>query len=152
MRAAALALAALALMGAAPVTHHATGTFEVKITSEGDSPALEGGLPTARMGLAKTFSGGMTGTAIGTMLSAGVPKPGSFAAYVALDQFHGTVDGKAGGFLLLHRATMTKVGGGEFSVTIAEDSGTGALAGIQGTLAIEIKGGVHHYDLSYTLP
>jgi hypothetical protein len=148
-------LCALALTAAAPgekAMHHATGTFEVKITPEAQGPAPEGGLPTARMGLAKTFSGGMTGTAVGTMLSAGMPKPGEVAVYVAVDQFRGTVDGKAGGFVLLHRGTMTKAGGGDLSVVIAPDSGTGALEGIEGTLSIEVTGGQHKYDLTYTLP
>ena len=86
------------------------------------------------------------------MLSAGTPAPGQPAAYVAIDQFAGTLDGRRGGFVLLHRGTMTRAGGSELSVTIAPDSGTGALAGIAGTLAIEVKNGVHRYDLAYTLP
>lgn len=131
---------------------HATGTFEVTITPKAQSDAPDGGLPTSRMGIAKTFSGGMMGTATGTMLAAGTPKPGAAAGYVAIDQFAGTIDGKAGGFLLLHRGTMTKAGASDLSVVIAPDSGTGALDGISGTLAIEITGGEHHYDLAYTLP
>jgi hypothetical protein len=152
---AALFGAALLLIGASPevsVTHHATGTFDVKITPEAQGEAPEGGLPTARMSLAKTFSGGMIGTAQGTMLSAGTPHPGSAGAYVAIDQFHGTVDGRAGGFLLLHRATMDKASKPDMSIVIAPDTGTGALVGIAGTFAIEVKDGVHHYDLAYTLP
>lgn len=132
--------------------HHATGTFDVKITPEAQGDAPAGGLPTSRMGIAKTFHGGMTGTATGTMLAAGTPKPGSAAGYVAVDQFRGTVDGKAGGFLLLHRGTMTRSGASDLSVVIAPDSGTGALEGIAGTFAIRVEGGQHHYDLAYTLP
>lgn len=130
---------------------HATGTFEVKITPEAQGEAPAGGLPTSRMGLSKTFNGGMTGTATGTMLAAGAPRPGQPAGYVAIDQFEGTVDGRQGGFLLLHRGTMTRAGGSDLSVTIAPDTGTGALAGIAGTLRIEIKDGKHLYDLAYTL-
>ena len=107
--------------------HHATGTFEVSITPEAQAPATEGALPTSRMGLVKHFSGGLTGTAHGTMLAAGAPKPGSAAAYVAIDQFQGSVDGKAGGFVLLHQGTMTKAGGGDLTITVAPDTGTGAL-------------------------
>lgn len=129
---------------------HATGTFEVKLTPEAQSPAAEGAMATGRMALAKTFSGGMTGTASGTMLSAG--SPGAAMAYVAIDQFRGSVNGRSGGFLLLHRGTMTKAGGGDLSIVIAPDTGTGALAGIEGTLSIEIRNGVHHYDLAYKLP
>ena len=132
--------------------HHATGTFEVTVTPELQQPAIDGGLPTSRMGIAKTFAGGLVGTARGTMLAAGVPAPGQAAAYVAVDQVRGTLDGREGGFVLLHRGTMTRAGGSDLEVTIAPDSGTGALAGIAGTLSIEIEGGVHRYDLAYTLP
>jgi hypothetical protein len=135
-----------------PMTHHATGSFEVKITPEASDTSTGQAMPTARMGLDKQFSGGLTGHAKGTMLSAGAPKPGSAAAYVAIDQFTGTLDGKAGGFLLVHRGFMTKAGGGDLDVTIAPDSGTGALEGISGSLKIEIKDGKHLYDLTYSLP
>ena len=131
---------------------HATGTFTVTITPEAQADAPNGGLPTGRMGIAKTFTGGMTGTAAGTMLSAGAPAPGQAGAYVAVDQFHGTVDGHAGGFLLLHRGTMDKAGTPDLDVVISPDTGTGALEGIAGSFSIEIKDGVHQYDLAYTLP
>jgi hypothetical protein len=131
---------------------HATGTFEVTITPEAQVPAKSEGMPTSRMGLSKTFSGGLTGAAVGTMLAAGTPKPGEPAAYVAIDQFRGSVDGRAGGFLLLHRGTMTRGGDGELTVMVAPDTGTGALAGITGTLSIEVKDGKHLYDFAYSLP
>ena len=121
------------------------------MTPEAQGAAPAGGLPTARMGIAKTFSGPMAGRATGTMLSAGTPGAGSVAAYVAVDQFTGSVDGRKGGFLLLHRGTMSSAGA-RLSVEIAPDSGTGELAGIAGTLAINPSGGVHRYDLAYTLP
>ncbi len=134
------------------IMHHATGTFEVKMTPEAQGDAPSGGLPTSRMGIAKTFTGGMIGTATGTMLAAGTPKPGQPAGYVAIDQFTGSVDGKAGSFLLLHRGTIDKAGGSNLSVIIAPDSGTGALEGIAGSFDIKIEGGEHRYDLAYTLP
>ena len=132
--------------------HHATGGFEVTLTPEAQAPAPEGGLPTARLGLRKVFTGALVGEAVGTMLSAGTPAPGQVAAYVAIDQVRGTLDGRAGGFLLVHRGTMTRAGGGDLTVEIAPDSGTGALAGIAGTLRIEIRDGKHFYDLAYSLP
>jgi len=134
------------------MTHHVTGTFEVKITPEAQGEAPEGGLPTGRMAIAKTFVGGMTGSAQGIMLSAGAPTPGNAGAYVAVDQFRGTVDGKPGGFLLLHRATMDKAGNGVLDIVIAPDTGTDTLTGISGAFSIEVRDGVHHYDLAYTLP
>ena len=131
---------------------HATGDFEVTMTPEAQTPAQGGGLPTSRIAIAKTFTGGLVGQASGTMLTAGVPAAGHAAAYVAVDQFHGTLDGRTGGFILLHRGTVTRAGVSELSVTIAPDSGTGALAGIEGTLVIRQTGKQHHYDLSYSLP
>jgi len=37
-------------------------------------------------------------------------------------------------------------------ITVVPDSGAGALAGITGTLAIEIADGVHRYRFDYALP
>lgn len=139
------------LQGQGVMTKHATGNFEVKMTPEAqDVPA--DGVPTARMTLHKRFSGPLDGVATGTMLSAGTPAAGHAAAYVAIDQFAGTLDGRKGGFLLLHRGTMSKTGASELTVVVAPDSGTGALEGILGTLTIKVEGGKHLYDFTYTLP
>jgi hypothetical protein len=132
--------------------HHATGTFEVKMTPEAQGEAPHHSVPTARMGLYKVFEGGLIGTALGTMLSAGTPKAGSAAAYVAIDQFTGALDGKKGGFMLVHRGTMSKTGDSDLSVIIAPDSGTGALEGISGSFTIKIKDGKHFYEIDYHLP
>lgn len=135
-----------------PTMHHATGVFTVTVTPEAQADAPAGGVPTGRMGIAKTFTGGMIGAAVGTMLTVGVREPGQAAAYVAVDQFSGSVDGHAGGFVLLHRATMDKAGKPDMTIVIAPDTGTGALTGIAGAFAIDVRDGVHHYDLAYTLP
>jgi len=134
------------------VMHHATGTFTVKITPEASEPAGADHAPTSRFGLLKTFSGALQGTAHGTMMAIGTPAPGSSAAYVALDQFTGSLDGRSGGFVLVHRGTMKKNGETDLEVIIAPDSGTGALAGVSGELTIKVVGGEHHYDLAYQLP
>jgi hypothetical protein len=131
---------------------HATGEFKVTITPEAQGAAPDGGVPTSRMALHKTFSGALAGEALGTMLAAGTPAAGHAASYVAIDQVSGTLDGRRGGFVLVHRGTMTKAGGADLSVIIAPDSGTGALAGITGTLRIDVKDGKHLYDLAYSLP
>ena len=134
------------------MTQQATGTFEVTITPQEQSPGPEGGIPTARFGLQKTFVGGLEGKAVGTMISVGAPKPGTAASYVALDQVSGTLNGKRGGFVLVHRGTMAKSGASELDLRIAPDSGTGELAGIAGSLKIEVREGKHYYELTYTLP
>ena len=132
--------------------HHAVGTFEVTMTPQDTSAGADGANPIARFGLEKTFSGTLSGKAAGTMLSIGSPKPGAAASYVALDQFSGTLAGKKGGFVLVHRGIMSKTGAGDLDIRIATDSGTGDLAGIAGSLKIEMRDGKHNYDLSYTLP
>jgi hypothetical protein len=128
------------------------GSFEVTITPEAQGPAPEGGVPTSRMALHKVFAGALEGEARGTMIAAGVPSAGQAASYVAIDQVSGTLEGRRGGFVLVHRGTMSKTGAADLSVIIAPDSGGGALEGITGTLAIEIKDGKHLYDLAYSLP
>ena len=120
--------------------HHATGTFEVKVTPEAQTPA-----PPEKI-LAKPMR------LVGTLISAGVPKPGSSAAYVALDQFRGSLDGRGGGFVLVHRGTLTRQGGADLQVIVAPDSGIGQLAGIAGELTIRTEGSKHFYDFAYTLP
>jgi hypothetical protein len=136
----------------AQMPSHAQGTFEVMMTPQDQPAAPDGAAPTYRFGLSKVFSGPLTGKALGTMLSMGTPKPGSSAAYVALDQFTGSLEGKSGGFVLVHRGTIAKSGATDLDVRIAPDSGTGELAGIAGSLNIEVRDGKHHYDLTYTLP
>ena len=131
--------------------HHAKGKFEVTVTPEAQVAAPgSDGVATGRMGLRKVFAGPLAGVATGTMLTAG--SPGQAMTYVAIDQFTGTLDGRVGGFVLAHRGTMSPATAPALTIEITPDSGTGALAGIRGTLAIEVTGGVHHYDLAYTLP
>ena len=74
------------------------------------------------------------------------------AAYVAIDQVTGTLVGKAGGFMLVHRGTIDKSGASDLSVIIAPGSGSGALEGISGSLTIGRKDGQHFFDLAYVLP
>jgi Protein of unknown function (DUF3224)/Domain of unknown function (DUF4440) len=129
------------------VPHHATGSFDVKMTPQ----KSEEGSPLARYALDKTYHGPLDGMSRGEMLSAGTAVKNS-AGYVAFEKFSGTLDGRAGTFVLQHSATMTR-GEGKLSITVVPDSGTGALEGISGTMAIRIEsGGAHDYDFDYSLP
>lgn len=130
------------------VMHHATGTFEVSVTPA-DPEVLEAGLGLSRYTLAKTFSGGMTGSGVGQMLAGGVSA--DEGAYVALERFVGALDGRQGAFLLAHRGDMNAEGY-TLSISIVPGTGTGQLAGITGDFALTIAGGEHRYDLSYSLP
>jgi len=136
-----------------PVTHHAIGTFQVAVTPA-DPEVVEAGLGLSRYSLAKTFSGDLTGTSVGQMLAGG-PSPGVGGAdtgsYVAMERIVGNLDGREGAFLMAHRGDMGPQGY-SLSITVVPNSGTGALAGLEGELDLTITDGVHHYDLAYSLP
>jgi hypothetical protein len=131
-----------------PVTTHAKGTFDVKVTPQGDPDQAEGST-LGRMALDKQFHGDLEGTGKGQMLTAG-SESGS-AVYVAIERVTCTLQGKKGSFVLVHRGAMTKESQ-ELIITVMPDSGSGELKGIAGKLAIEITGGKHFYDFEYTLP
>ena len=126
----------------------ASGTFEVKLNPQpadeyADATAL------ARMTLDKEFRGDLEGTSKGQMLSAATPIRNS-AGYVAIERVTGTLQGRAGSFILQHSGTMNR-GAPTLVVSIVPDSGTGALEGINGTMTIDLSGGKHAYTLDYTL-
>ncbi|MET7277484.1 DUF3224 domain-containing protein [Kribbella sp. NPDC005582] len=103
---------------------------------------------TGRFDFSKVWTGGMAGTSTGFMLSAGDPSVGQ-AGYVALELFRGSVDGLEGTVVLQQFGTM-----GDESVLyyeFAPGSGTGELAGLTGTIAIDTSGGGHDVLVRYRL-
>jgi Protein of unknown function (DUF3224) len=129
-----------------PVTHHAHGTFTVKMQPLTPAPA-EG---LGRFSIDKEIHGDLEATTKGEMYSGGNPKEGA-AGYVAIEMVTGTLDGKQGSFALEHMATMDK-NGPWMKVIVVPGSGTGDLKGIEGTFVIHIENGQHSYDFDYTLP
>ena len=124
----------------------ATGTFEVKIVPQTDRE-----IPTlGRMTIDKQFRGDLEAASQGQMLSTRGAIPNS-AVYVAMERVEGTLHGKKGSFVLHHTGIMNR-GESSLVVTIAPDSGTDELEGISGALKIIIAGGVHAYEMEYTLP
>ena len=127
----------------------ARGTFEVQVKPvAGDEYA--DGATMGRMTLDKQFSGDLEGTGKGQMITGMGSVKGS-AAYSAIDRITGTVHGRHGSFIIQHTGIMTR-GAPSLVITIVPDSGTEQLAGISGTLEINVEGKVHSYVLSYTLP
>lgn len=126
------------------MTASAKGTFEVSLKPLAGHEAAVG-----RMSIDKQFSGQLTGSSKGEMLAYRSAVKGS-AGYVAMELVTGTLDGKAGSFVLQHSGSMDR-GASTLSITIVPDSGTGELAGIAGKFALEIVDGKHFYELSYSL-
>jgi hypothetical protein len=127
----------------------ATGSFEVILqplaNAEVTSDPLFG-----RLLLTKKFTGDLTASARGQMLSAATTTRGS-AGYVAIDHVTGTLEGHHGSFVLQHTGSMNR-GVPTLSIMVVPDSGTDELAGLSGTLSINIIDGKHFYDFIYSLP
>ncbi|MBB3169229.1 DUF3224 domain-containing protein [Simiduia aestuariiviva] len=121
------------------------GDFSVQLT-----PQMEDPVPVGRLLIDKTYTGPLSGSGKGQMLSKRTAQEGS-AGYVALEEFVGEVEGKAGSFTLMHVGVMSG-GHSELKVQIVPDSGAEALAGISGAMEIDIADGKHSYRFSYSLP
>ena len=138
------------ILETAVTQHTATGPFEAKLAPQPLSGvAANSGL--ARMSLDKRFHGALEAASTGEMLSSGNPASGS-AGYVAMETVRGTLDGRAGSFVMQHSSTLTR-GEPAQSITVVPDSGTGALTGLSGRMVVEIApGGAHAYRFDYALP
>jgi len=132
------------------ISRTATGPFDVKLAPQPLSGVADAsGL--SRMSIDKRFHGALEASSSGEMLSAGNPASGS-AGYVALEAVRGTLDGRAGSFVLQHSSTLAR-GVPTQSITVVPDSGTDALAGLAGRMVVEIApGGAHAYRFEYSLP
>lgn len=126
----------------------AKGSFEIRMqpppTGEG-----AGRVAVGRMLIDKQYKGDLTGVGQGEMLSAGNPAAGS-AGYVAIEHVTGILGQLSGSFALQHAGVMHN-GSSHLSISIVPGSGTGDLAGIEGTLKLEIVERMHYYELEYRL-
>lgn len=132
-----------------PMPHHATGTFEVKLTPL--DPAFKADDNSiGRYSLDKQYHGALEATSKGEMLSGAGTVKGS-GGYVAIERVTGVLDGRTGTFILQHNGTMQNAVY-HLNVIVVPDSGTAQLSGLQGSMEIIIKDGKHSYDFTYTLP
>ena len=130
-------------------TKQVTGEFTVTLAPIEGYAHGQQGVNLGRMSIDKQFTGGLTATSQGEMLSAMTPTQGS-AGYVAIEQVVGTLAGKQGSFVLQHFGTMDK-GQDSLILNVIPDSGADELEGLAGSMKIRIENGVHHYDFQYTL-
>lgn len=128
------------------MSRHAKGSFDVTLTPQETAD----GAPVARMLLYKEFHGDLEAIAHGEMLAAHEPLTGA-GVYVAIDRVAGTLHGKAGNFIIAHRGIRNSAGQ-KLEIVIVPGSGTGQLAGITGTVGIEIVDKEHFYSVDYELP
>lgn len=127
------------------------GTFDVAIAQQApdNPPARTAAI--ARLSLDKRYEGPLHATGHGEMLAdgGGGRKDG---AYVAMERVTGALEGRNGSFALVHRALLRDGKPEDWTVIVVPGSGTGALAGLEGSMRITVQNGEHHYDMDYTLP
>ena len=133
------------------MTELAKGPFDVKLNPQPLALEDDGeGATRARMSLDKRYHGDLDAISKGEMLTAMTGTQGS-AGYVAIEKVTGTLGGREGTFALQHSATMAR-GAPDLRIIVVPDSGTGALAGLAGTMKIVIaEGGKHFYEFEYAL-
>ena len=139
-----LSAGAVTAQNGQPMTIRANGTFDVKMT-----PQTTADKDLGRISLDKQFRGDLEGTSTGEMLTAMTAVKES-AGYVAIERVTGKLKGRSGTFILQHTGTMDR-GKPSLSVTVVPDSGTGELAGLTGTMTIDIGGGKHAYVFEYRI-
>jgi hypothetical protein len=127
----------------------ASGPFEVNLVPQPAAPGIEQA-NLGRQTINKQFHGELEATSLGEMLSAMGGVQGS-AGYVAIERVTGTLHGRRGSFVLQHTGTMNR-GAPQLSITVVPDSGTDELAGLAGSMQIEIEQGRHAYIFDYSLP
>ncbi|MET0026083.1 MAG: DUF3224 domain-containing protein [Candidatus Thiodiazotropha sp.] len=126
-----------------------SGKFEVTLNPLDGYIKGGNGVNFARMSIEKSFHGELEATSSGEMLSAMTSIQGS-AGYVAIEQVTGSLSGKRGGFVLQHFGTMNQ-GKDRLILEVVPDSGSDELAGLAGTMSINIDDGGHYYEFEYEL-
>ncbi len=133
-----------------PTPMHAAGTFDVKVVPRTSDNAQAEAAGLSRLSLSKSFHGALEATGEGEMLASGDGTRSG--AYVAIERVTGTLQGRSGSFVLVHRAVMNQGVPQDWSVAVVPDSGTDALQGLSGAMRITITDGKHFYDFEYALP
>jgi hypothetical protein len=126
----------------------ATGSFAIK-SSPLDLADTEKAIGHGRMLFEKTFAGDLVGSSVVSMLGIMNMQLGS-GGYVAIEKITATLAGKRGTFLLQHSSQMNR-GQPTQSITVVPDSATDDLAGLSGSMTIDIREKQHLYTFEYEL-
>ena len=126
----------------------AKGEFEVTRIPQ-DELDIGGGAAIGHSRFDKRFHGPLEATSVVHMLAVMAPVPGS-GAYVAIERIEGSLDGRRGSFFAQHSGTMDR-GRPSLALSVVPDTGSGELAGLRGSIAIDIVDGRHYYTFDYEL-
>ncbi|OLR94811.1 DUF3224 domain-containing protein [Actinokineospora bangkokensis] len=127
-----------------------TASFKLDSWDEEEWQASPEGMKFSKAELTKTYTGGVEGSSRGQFLFA-FGQGG--AGYVGHEQLEVVVEGRKGTFILQHQAvglTSDEEGGADWH--IVPGTGTGDLAGIQGTATMrKLDDGSHTFSLAYEI-
>jgi hypothetical protein len=124
-----------------------TVTFEIVGWDETWSGEPAEGWTLARATVRKKLSGALEGTSVAEVTTTG---QGTGRAYSALERVEGTLDGRAGSFLLQHGGAGDETGQEAFG-HVVRGTGTGELAGLTGTAVFAHDEDGARITLSWTL-
>lgn len=110
-----------------------TAPFEITSWDAREAEAPAQGHAFGSAVIAKTYKGELAGTAVGEFVGCQVGD--TSGGYVCMERFTGTLDGRAGTFLLQHGAV--RGGPDESFGHVVPGTGTGELSGLSGTVVIE---------------
>ena len=119
----------------------ATGSFVISGWTEDVYDDEEGAILT-RVTSRKSFDGDLVGTSTVELLT--VQSATGGCAYVGLERFEGTLDGRTGTFVL-HHDTVSWGDATTAVAAVVPGSGTGELVGLEGRMTI-----THHQDDTWT--
>ena len=117
------------------VTFAITGWDQAAYDEPAEGPVL------ARATVRKRFSGALEAESVAELLMCGE------VGYVANERVTGTLDGRAGTFVLQHGATLDPDGSAFQFGTIVPGSGTGELTGLRGTARMQHERATLEYEL-----
>jgi len=111
------------------MTTRAEAQFDITGWEPSEIPSAEGGPRLGRAFIKKAFRGALQGSSETEMMSCQGENGG--AGYIAQEVVTGTLDGRAGTFVMQHGGIATAQGQRAFG-SIVPGSGTGALRGLRG--------------------
>ena len=131
----------------------AIATFEITGWDPAPPDQPEAGPELTRIALRKTFRGDLVGESAGEGLFCGLSDPAAGAGYVVSERVTGLLGGRRGTFVLHHGGLMGPGMAPRTFGDVVPGSGTGALAGLTGTVTIlQTEDGGHTMTLDYDLP
>ena len=128
------------------MTTEVTAKFDITAWDDAkyDEPAE--GPPLGRAAVRKTYTGHLEGTSVAELLMCAPDNPAAGAGYIAQERVVGTLDGKAGTFVLQHGAIGGPDGEEVFGFVVP-NSGTGELSTLRGTCRLRHGEITLRYDL-----